>query len=92
MISQAQAQRLFIELSSLPGGRRREPGEFESEEPSLVKRMVESLEGDGLTRADIAEAMTAREEVLVEKYLGERPHLRTLRPARPRLSLQLQAP
>ena len=51
-ISPSLRKRLEIELSTQPGGRRREPAEFEAEEPSLVGRMINALEQVGISKAE----------------------------------------
>lgn len=90
MINDAKRQSFYIQLSSLPGGRRREPGEFEAEEPTLIRRIVESLQQDGLSLREITDFATVTEHNLRERFLGERPALRAVstRPARTRLDLR----
>ncbi|WP_428116411.1 helix-turn-helix domain-containing protein [Candidatus Poriferisodalis sp.] len=68
---------LEIELSTQPGGRRREPAEFEPEEPSLIRRMIEALQHEGLSIAEIASLAGMTERRLRMIYLRE--------PDRPRL-------
>lgn len=90
MISDSKRQSHYIQLSSLPGGRRREPGEFEAENSTLIRRIVESLTQDGLTLQEISVFATVTEHNLRERFLGERPALRAVptRPARTRLDLR----
>lgn len=76
-ISPDQRKRLEIELSTQPGGRSREPAEFEAEEPSLVRRMIGALEQAGLSKVEIAELVGMTERRLRTVYLRE--------PERPRL-------
>jgi Zn-dependent peptidase ImmA (M78 family)/DNA-binding XRE family transcriptional regulator len=92
LIDARQSQHLWIQLSSQPGGRRREPAEFEPEEPTLIRRIIESLQNDGLSVADIAEIMTITESDLRRDYLGERPHLRRVEDKPARATLHLQRP
>ena len=77
VISPSQRKGLEIELSTLPGGRRREPAEFEAEQPSLVRRMINALEQVGMSRAQIADFIGMTERRLRTVYLRE--------PDRPRL-------
>ena len=90
LINDAKRQSLYIQLSSLPGGRRREPNEFEAEEPTLIRRIVESLQQDGLSVREVADFATVTEHNLRERFLGERPSLRVVprHPARTRLDLR----
>ena len=76
-ISPDQRKRLEIELSTQPGGRSREPAEFEAEEPSLVRRMICALEETGMSRAEVADLAGMTERRLRTVYLRE--------PDRPRL-------
>ena len=76
-ISPAQRKSLEIELSTQPGGRSREPAEFEAEEPSLVRRMISALEQVRMSKADVAELARMTERRLRSVYLRE--------PSRPRL-------
>ena len=76
-ISPERRKRLEIELSTQPGGRRREPAEFEAEEPSLVRRVIDALERAGLSKADIADLAGMTEQRLRTVYLRE--------PVRPKL-------
>ncbi len=76
-ISPERRKRLEIELSTQPGGRSREPAEFEAEEPNLVRRVIDALKQAGLSTADIADLAGMIEQRLRTVYLGE--------PARPKL-------
>jgi Zn-dependent peptidase ImmA (M78 family) len=90
LIDGQRRQWLYIQLGSQPGGRRREPAEFEPETPTLVRKMIDSLVADGLSLADIAELAATKESTLRHRYLDERPPLRSLgeKPARTLLRLQ----
>jgi Zn-dependent peptidase ImmA (M78 family)/DNA-binding XRE family transcriptional regulator len=92
LIDSNRRQSLYIQLSTQPGGRRREPGEFESETPTLVAQIIRSLEDDGLTLDEIADLATTHEDTLRTRYLGERPRLRAAPDRAPRAHLQLQRP
>ncbi len=89
LIDAHRRQWLYVELGQQPGGRRREPGEFKPEEPTLVRKMIESLLADGLTVAEVADIATTEETTLRRRYLGEQGGLRVLgdRPTRTRLEL-----
>jgi Zn-dependent peptidase ImmA (M78 family) len=89
LIDSTTRQWLYIQLGQQPGGRRREPAEFESESPSLVRKMIETLQADGLSVSDIADLVTADELTFRSRYLGENA-LRLMgdRPARVKLELQ----
>ena len=76
-INPEKRRRLEIELSTQPGGRNREPAEFEAEEPSLVRRMVNALEQAGMSKPEIADLAGMTERRLRTVYLRE--------PDRPRL-------
>ncbi len=76
-ISPSQRKHLEIQLSTQPGGRRREPAEFEAEQPSLVRRMINALEQIGMSKAQIADLIGMTERRLRTVYLRE--------PDRPRL-------
>lgn len=89
VIDARRRQLLEMELSAQPGGRRREPGEFPEETPTLVRRLVEALVADGLTRADVADLMTVSEDALAVRYLGEPRRLRPVDGGAPRTVVQL---
>lgn len=91
MIDPRYRQRLEIELSTQPGGRRREPAEFDHESPSLVRRLIGALEADGLSIAAIAEMMATTETRLRTRFLGERPRLRAAEIRKPRTVVQLSS-
>ena len=48
----------YIQSGQQPGGRRREPAEFAPEEPTLARCLIESLNSDGLSIAEIANVAT----------------------------------
>ncbi len=77
-ISARQRRGLEIDLSTQPGGRRREPAEFPPEQPSLARRMIEALEGEGMAIAEIAELAGMTEPRLRSVYLQQPERLRVL--------------
>lgn len=91
MIDPPRRQGLEIELSTQPGGRRREPAEFDQESPSLVRRLIGALESDGLSTAAVANMMCVTEATLRTRFLGERPRLRSAGSRKPRTVVQLSS-
>lgn len=89
MIDSHRRQLLEMELSAQPGGRRREPAEFDGEEPTLVRRLVDALQADGMSLGEIADLMTVSESTLRTQFLGERPRLRAVGRPTPRTTVQL---
>ena len=71
IIGPEERKRLEIQLSTQPGGRRREPGEFEPEEPDLIKRMISALQLVGLSVPDVADLMRITEWRLRTVFLRE---------------------
>ena len=90
-ISPSLRKRLEIELSTQPGGRRREPAEFEAEEPSLVGRMINALEQVGISKAEIADLVGMTERRLRTVYLREPDRPRLLK-SRNRVVVELPHP
>jgi len=82
----------YIQSGQQPGGRRREPAEFAPEEPTLARCLIESLNSDGLSIAEIANVATMDEDKLRLVYLGESPRLRPARDSPPRTVLRLHGP
>ncbi|MFD6752688.1 helix-turn-helix domain-containing protein [Micromonospora gifhornensis] len=83
-ISERQCRTFFMQLSKMPGGRKRESGEFEPESPRLMRHLIEYYERElGYSRAEIAKLMVLKEERLMECYLGEDPRkVRSITPQR----------
>lgn len=82
VISDRHYRTLNIQLNKLPGGRKREPGEFPPEIPRLMKHVIDHYRSDlGYTLSDLARTMVIDEDTLREKFLGEQH--RTLRAVRP---------
>lgn len=77
-ITPQQRRRLEIDLSTQPGGRRREPAEFPPEQPSLARRMIDALVDEGISIAEIAELVGITEPRLRSVYLQEPERLRLL--------------
>jgi Zn-dependent peptidase ImmA (M78 family)/DNA-binding XRE family transcriptional regulator len=92
LIDARRRQGLEIELSSQPGGRRREPAEFPAEEPTLVRRLIRALEQSGLTIGAISDMMTINEPALRHRYLGEQRRLQSVPTQQRRTVLQLERP
>lgn len=72
---------LYKQLSSLPGGPLREPGEFGSERPRLVRAVLLHLRDQlSYTDSQLAALMRTTESRLRSFYLGEveRPRLRAI--------------
>lgn len=70
-INPSERKALEIQLSAQPGGRRREPAEFEPEEPDLIRRMIEALQHTGMSITDIAGLMRITERRLRTVFLRE---------------------
>lgn len=77
LIDSYSKQKLYIELAKQPGGRRREVAEFDSEEPTLIRRIIESLQDEGLSITEIADLATINESILRQRYLRE-PQLKVV--------------
>jgi Zn-dependent peptidase ImmA (M78 family) len=93
LIGADHRRRLEIELSSQPGGRRREPGEFTPEMPALIKRMIHALQSTGLSMGEIADVLVTMESTLRTRYLGERSRLQAVnRTPGPKTVLHLARP
>ena len=90
-ISPSQRKGLEIELSTQPGGRRREPAEFEAEQPTLVRRMINALEETGMSTAAVADFVGMTERRLRTIYLREPDRPRLLR-GRNRVVVELPHP
>ncbi|MFC6015536.1 helix-turn-helix domain-containing protein [Plantactinospora solaniradicis] len=84
LITERQYRTSFIQLSKLPGGRKNEPGEFEMEEPRLMRYLIEHYQRDlQYSREQVAKLMVLHEHKLAEIYFGEAsPKLRVMEPKR----------
>jgi Zn-dependent peptidase ImmA (M78 family) len=92
LIDTSRRTLLEMELSAQPGGRRREPAEFDAEQPTLVHRLIDALLAERLTLTDIAELMTTTEATVRTRYLGERPRLHPVENKPTRTVLHLPRP
>ena len=73
-ISDRQYRTFNIQLNSLPGGRKHEPGEFDPEQPRLMRHILEHYQREiGYSLNEILEAMVITRERLNECYLGSPP-------------------
>ncbi len=71
-ISDRQYRTFNMEMNRLPGGRKREPGEFPREEPRFVRWVINYYrEQLGYAVGEIAQLMVANEERVRTFYLGE---------------------
>jgi Zn-dependent peptidase ImmA (M78 family)/transcriptional regulator with XRE-family HTH domain len=71
-ISDRHYRTLNIQLNKLPGGRRREPGEFEPERPRLLQHVLAHFQQElGYTGNDLTKLLVVREETLQERYFGQ---------------------
>lgn len=78
-ISDRQYRTFNMQLNQLPGGRKREPGEFPSERPRLLAHIIEHYQQDlEYSMEDLQHLMVAHEDHIRRSYLGE--EVRTLRP------------
>lgn len=72
IITERQCRTFYIQLSKLPGGRKSEPGEFEPEEPRLMRYLIEHyLDKLKYSREEVAKLMVLSEHKLAEIYFGE---------------------
>lgn len=79
-ISDRQYRTFNIEMNSLPGGRKREPGEFPREQPRLVRQVIDYYrERLGYSVGEVARLMVAHEGRVRHFYLGEQNDGRGLR-------------
>jgi Zn-dependent peptidase ImmA (M78 family) len=79
-ISERQYRTFSIEMNQLPGGRKREPGEFPVEQPRLVRTVIDYYRNQlGYTVGEVAQRMVARQERVRLFYLGEEKAARALR-------------
>jgi Zn-dependent peptidase ImmA (M78 family)/transcriptional regulator with XRE-family HTH domain len=79
-ISDRHYRTLNIQLNQLPGGRKREPGESEPEQPRLIRYVIEHYEKElDYNFRDIEDLMVTTESSLRSKYFGEpERHLRSI--------------
>lgn len=87
-IDDSRATSLYKQLSASAGSTRREPGEFESEEPRLLRAVIDNFHGQlDYSLEDIATVMKSSVTRLRRFYLGEDPlpKLRLVRDGRLRV-------
>lgn len=70
-ISDRQYRTFNIELNKLPGGRKHEPGEFDPEQPRLMRHIIDHYQSDiGYSLDEVLRVMVITREHLDECYLG----------------------
>lgn len=85
-ISDRQYRMFNIELNKLPGGRKREPGEFDSEKPRLMKYLLDYFRDElQYTQDELLRLMVITDEKFRVEYLGDTA--RKLRAVSPNRSL-----
>lgn len=71
-VDERRYRNLNIQLSTLPGGRRHEPGEFPAEEPRLLRHILGTYEESfGYTREELERLMVVTPARLSVDYFGE---------------------
>lgn len=72
-INESQYRSFNIQLNNFPGGRKREPGEFDVEEPRLLRHVINHYRSQlGYTKSDLEKLMVVTADYLNEFYLGEK--------------------
>lgn len=79
VVSERQYRNLNIQLNGLPNGRKREPGEFPAEAPTLVVRAIEFYLQQGYSIEQLCAMMLTTEMSLRQDYLGQPVPERSLR-------------
>lgn len=70
-ISDRQYRTFNIQLNSLPGGRKHEPGEFDPEQPRLMRHILEHYRQEiGYSTDELLSAMVVTRKRFDELYLG----------------------
>ena len=70
-ISDRQYRTFNIELNKLSGGRKHEPGEFDPEQPRLIRHIIDHYQREvGYSTEEIQKVMVVTRERLDECYLG----------------------
>ena len=70
-ISDRQYRTFNIELNKLPGGRKHEPGEFDPEQPRLMRHIIDHYQQEvGYSADEILKVMVVTRERFDEFYLG----------------------
>lgn len=73
LITERHARTLYMELNKLPGGRKREPGEFAREEPALVRHVIDGYVAQGYSIPELCKLMVVTEGEFRSRFLGEAP-------------------
>lgn len=61
-----------MQLNRLPGGRKREPGEFAHEQPGFLRHVITyMMDRLGYSVGQVAKVMVTTEETVRTRYLGE---------------------
>jgi len=72
LLTDRQYRTWNMKLNQLPGGRKHEPGEFEAEEPQLIKDVMAHFHNDpGYSDRDISQAMASSEDSIGEVFFGK---------------------
>ncbi|PRI12848.1 hypothetical protein B2J96_23915 [Mycobacterium shigaense] len=72
LISERHNTTLNMELNRLPNGRKREPGEFKPEEPTLIRRVVATYRNDlGYSIDELCRLMVVTREKFMQFYIDE---------------------
>ena len=71
LITERHYRTLNMDLNKLPGGRKREPGEFTREEPQLVRQVVQRYLDGGYSVSEIARLAVMDELPFRQVYMGE---------------------
>jgi Zn-dependent peptidase ImmA (M78 family) len=80
-ISDRQYKTFNMQLSNLPGGRKHEPGEFDPEQPRLIRHILDHYQDEvGYSLDEIRKVMVVTTERLNQCYFGTAE--RRLRPVR----------
>lgn len=72
LITDRHKRTLYMDLGQLPGGRKREPGEFEAEQPRLLRYLIDHYQGDlNYSNEDICELLSVTEDILLERHFQQ---------------------
>lgn len=71
-LGERQYRNMNIQLSTLPGGRKNEPGEFTPEQPRLLRHVLDHFVDEfGYTREQLQELLVITPDRLASDYFGE---------------------
>lgn len=80
-ITPREYKNLNVQLSSLPNGRKREPGEFAEEVPQLLQHILNHFQNAlEYSRRDLERLLLVNENRLLSQYYDQRERPRSLRP------------